>query len=90
MDEEDLRRIAGMAFINRARIDVLEAAFAHLACVCGQGPYIDELLRKAGEHQLRPPSVDDRTRANAEASIRLADVVATAIATHHRNQRPGS
>lgn len=84
MDDKELDRFAAMAFITRARMDVLESAFAQAVALGGEGRILELGLRTVGEEQLTLPDLDDRMRANAQASIRLADLLAASIGSNRK------
>lgn len=88
MDEEELERLYAMAFITRARVDVLESAFSTALALGDEtiAQRVEEGLRTQGELHANAP--DDKVRACAQASVRLAEVVASSLGARRSAGRP--
>lgn len=84
MDEEDFERTRAMAFITRARMDVLERAVAMFMANADRrlAEAIEDQFRAYIEHGIThsDPAEAQKLRAADEAAVRFADVLAQALA----------
>lgn len=86
MNEEQFGKLEAMAWITRARMDVLERIIVDFLLVKHpeMAVVLEDFLRHAHEHVAPPegddPMLHDKHRLANEAAVRLSDLLAQGLA----------